>query len=57
MPTMANSGKLYFEIEASLLRFLLESRLGEPLPNHNDSPAKQIEQIRDMEGVCEEASR
>ena len=54
------SGMLYFEnnyqgskFEHTPLHFLLESLC----LNDNDSEAKQIEQIRDMEEVGEEASR
>ena len=55
-----NCGMLYFEIQVPGFKIRTHSialSLGKPLPNDNDSEAKQIEQIRDMEEVGEEASR
>ena len=57
---MMNYGRLYFEIQVPGLKIRTHSialSFGKPLPNDNDSEAKQIEQIRDMEEVGEEASR
>ena len=52
-----NCGRLYFENKYQGPKFKHTFSFGKPLPNDNDSEAKQIEQIRDMEEVGEEASR